>query len=63
MELDRFTVRSETLVLSHISKRDNLTKRSTRVPACGKNTQVTGPRVDDLFQGYTAGQKPGRIVQ
>ena len=56
-------VRSETSVTETTIKAPQSDQWSTRVPACNHQTQATGPRVDDLFQGYTAGQKPGRIAQ
>ena len=56
-------VRSETSVTETTIKAPQSDQWSTRVPVCHQSVQTAGPRVDDLFQGYTAGQKPGRIAQ
>ncbi len=63
MDSAEVPLRSETSVTETTIKAPQSDQWSTRVPACNHQTQATGPRVDDLFQGYTAGQKPGRIAQ
>ncbi|OAN88931.1 hypothetical protein A8B84_10115 [Marinobacter sp. EhC06] len=62
MDSAEYPLRSETLVTETTIKAPQSDQWSTRVPVCLRR-QTPGPRVDDLFQGYTAGQKPGRIAQ
>ena len=63
MDSAEYPLRSEKSVTETTINAPQSDQWSTRVPVCHQSVQTAGPRVDDLFQGYTAGQKPGRIAQ